>query len=100
MTIPTAFTALLGVRHPVALAPMGGAAGGALAAAVSEGGGLGLIGGGRQESGWLERELAIAAAGTTRPWGIGFQSWAARERDLRQALAFRPAAVFLSFGAT
>ncbi len=47
--------------------------------------------------GWLERELAIAPAGTTRPWGVGFQSWAARERDLRQALAFRPAAVMLSF---
>src|SRR5258708_1740713 len=98
MTMPTAFTALLGVRHPVALAPMGGAAGGALAAAVSEAGGLGLIGGGRQDSGRPEREPAIAAVGTTRPGGIGFQSSGARERHPRQARAFRPAAVMLSLG--
>ena len=34
MTLATAFTGLFGVRHPIALAPMGGSAGGALAAAV------------------------------------------------------------------
>ncbi|AEW93138.1 MULTISPECIES: hypothetical protein [Streptomycetaceae] len=39
MTLPTAFTELAGVRHPVALAPMGGVAVGRLAAAVSEAGG-------------------------------------------------------------
>jgi len=39
MTLSTAFTELFGVRHPIALAPMGGSAGGALAAAVSNGGG-------------------------------------------------------------
>jgi nitronate monooxygenase len=43
----TTFTELFSVEHPIVLAPMGGAAGGALAAAVSNGGGLGLIGGGR-----------------------------------------------------
>jgi nitronate monooxygenase len=36
----TAFTELFNVEHPIVLAPMGGAAGGALAAAVSEAGGL------------------------------------------------------------
>ncbi|WP_269856714.1 hypothetical protein [Streptomyces sp. RPT161] len=35
MALTTAFTASLGPRHPIALAPMGGSAGGALAAAVS-----------------------------------------------------------------
>ncbi|MGH3670646.1 MAG: nitronate monooxygenase, partial [Pseudonocardiaceae bacterium] len=49
MGLGTGFTELLGVRHPIALAPMGGSAGGALAAAVSNGGGLGLVGGGRGE---------------------------------------------------
>jgi nitronate monooxygenase len=43
MALSTAFTRLLGVQHPVALAPMGGSAGGALAAAVANGGGLGLV---------------------------------------------------------
>jgi NAD(P)H-dependent flavin oxidoreductase YrpB (nitropropane dioxygenase family) len=41
MTLSTAFTEMFGIRHPIALAPMGGSAGGALAAAVSNGGGLG-----------------------------------------------------------
>ncbi len=47
MPLRTALTAMLGIAHPIVLAPMGGVAGGALAAAVSEGGGLGLIGAGR-----------------------------------------------------
>lgn len=41
--VSTAFTAMFGLTKPVALAPMGGAAGGALAAAVSNGGGLGRL---------------------------------------------------------
>ncbi|MGH3429915.1 MAG: nitronate monooxygenase, partial [Mycobacteriales bacterium] len=53
MSLRTAFTKLLSVQHPVALAPMGGSAGGALAAAVSNGGGLGLVGGGRGDRDWL-----------------------------------------------
>ena len=40
----TRLTDLFGIRHPVVLAPMGGVAGGALAAAVARAGGLGLIG--------------------------------------------------------
>jgi nitronate monooxygenase len=35
---------LLGIRHPIISAPMGMVAGGRLAAAVSQAGGLGLIG--------------------------------------------------------
>ena len=62
MTLRTAFTDLLSLQYPIALAPMGGASGGALAAAVSNGGGLGLVGGGREEPGWLDRELGIVAA--------------------------------------
>jgi nitronate monooxygenase len=42
MALSTAFTEMFSVRQPIALAPMGGSAGGALTAAVSNGGGLGL----------------------------------------------------------
>ena len=42
MALRTEFTALFDIEHPVVLAPMGGVAGGELAAAVSEAGGLGL----------------------------------------------------------
>ena len=46
MGLRTALTDTFGIDHPVVLAPMGGVAGGALAAAVSDGGGLGVIGAG------------------------------------------------------
>jgi nitronate monooxygenase len=94
----TAFTDLFSVEHPIALAPMGGAAGGALAAAVSNGGGLGLVGGGRGDRRWLERELALVAETTDKPWGVGFLSWSVDASVVRRALEYRPHAVMLSFG--
>jgi nitronate monooxygenase len=98
VTLQTAFTNLLSVEYPIALAPMGGFAGGALAAAVSEGGGLGLVGGGRGHPDWLDRELAIVADQTAKPWGVGFLSWAAEVSAVEQALSRNPSAVLLSFG--
>ena len=64
MALRTAFTELLGLRHPIALAPMGGSAGGALAAAVGNAGGLGLLGGGNGNRNWLARELPLVTSGT------------------------------------
>jgi nitronate monooxygenase len=98
MALHTAFTELFSLQHPIALAPMGGASGGALAAAVSNAGGLGVVGGGRQDRGWLDQELQIVAAQTARPWGIGFQSWATDVATVERALTYRPRAVMLSFG--
>jgi nitronate monooxygenase len=98
MALSTAFTELFGVRHPIALAPMGGSAGGALAAAVANGGGLGLLGGGNGDRAWLARELPIVADGTSAPWGVGFQSWAVDAGMVESALERGPGAVMLSFG--
>jgi nitronate monooxygenase len=98
MALSTAFTELFSVRHPIALAPMGGSAGGALTAAVSNGGGLGLLGGGPGDRDWLARELPILAGGTDMPWGVGFQSWAADVGTVERALQYNPVAVMLSFG--
>jgi nitronate monooxygenase len=98
MSLRTAFTERFGIRHPIALAPMGGSAGGALAAAVSNGGGLGLVGGGRGDREWLARELALVVEQTCAPWGVGFQSWAADVSTVEWTLEYRPAAVMLSFG--
>jgi nitronate monooxygenase len=94
----TAFTELLGLRHPIALAPMGGSAGGALAAAVCNAGGLGLLGSGNGNRDWLARELPIVTSGTRGPWGVGFQSWAVDRATVEWALESRPRAVMLSFG--
>ncbi|AVH60597.1 MULTISPECIES: NAD(P)H-dependent flavin oxidoreductase [Streptomyces] len=97
MALSTAFTKLFGVQHPIALAPMGGSAGGALAAAVSRGGGLGLLGAGGGEADWLARQLPIVA-GAGKPWGVGFLSWATSVDAVEQALEHNPRAVMLSFG--
>ena len=97
MPLSTAFTTLFGVEHPIALAPMGGSAGGELAAAVSRGGGLGLLGAGGGDPDWLARELPIVA-GAGKPWGVGFQTWAAGAAVIEQTLEYGPAAVMFSFG--
>lgn len=98
MALRTAFTELFGLRHPVALAPMGGSAGGALTAAVSAAGGLGLLGGGNGDADWLAREMPLAAAAAPAPWGVGFQSWAVSRDTVQRALEYQPDAVMLSFG--
>ena len=69
----TRFCELLGIEHPIVSAPMGGTANGELAAAVSEAGGLGMIGGtspGGPE--WLRAQIRVARERTTRPFGVGF----------------------------
>lgn len=97
MPLHTPLCTLFGIRHPILLAPMGGVSGGALAAAVTRAGGLGLIGGGYGDRAWLERELD--AAGNERI-GVGFITWSlARTPALLDLVLERaPAAVFLSFG--
>jgi nitronate monooxygenase len=65
---------------------------------VSNGGGLGLLGGGNGNRDWLARELPIVAAGTGKPWGVGFQSWAIDVGTVESVLTQNPSAVMLSFG--
>jgi nitronate monooxygenase len=63
VTLRTRLTEKLNITHPVLLAPMGSVSGGRLAGAVSEAGGLGLIGGGYGDRDWLEGEFAAAGNG-------------------------------------
>jgi nitronate monooxygenase len=76
---------------------MGFISGGALAAAVSRAGGLGLIGAGYGDAGWIRREFDHARGARV---GIGFITWSlARQPGLLDlALSFKPCAVMLSFG--
>ncbi|MEJ6490741.1 nitronate monooxygenase [Leucobacter sp. USCH14] len=94
----------LGLTAPIVCAPMGGVAGGRLAAAVSRAGGLGMIGMGSAGSvAALERELRALESGAGvdgAPFGIGLVAWGI-ERDpelFERALAARPALVSVSFG--
>jgi nitronate monooxygenase len=70
----TPLCGLLGVEHPILNAPMGGGdAPATLAAAVSQAGGLGMIGGttiGGAE--WLRDQIRTARSLTNAPFGVGF----------------------------
>ncbi|MDE2613030.1 MAG: nitronate monooxygenase, partial [Burkholderiales bacterium] len=70
--LSTRLTRALDLRHPLVSAPMAFAGGGALAAAVSAAGGLGLIGGGYGDPSWLEAQFAAAAGHRV---GVGFITW-------------------------
>ncbi len=98
MAIQTRLTELFALDVPLVLAPMGGVAGGALAAAVANAGALGLVGGGYGDVAWLERELTLAREHARGAWGVGFITWHMSHKALACALGFEPAAVMLSFG--
>ena len=96
--IATALTGMFGLQHPVILGPMGGVSGGALAAAVCNAGGLGLVGGGYGDLEWLHAELSRVRETTRRPWGAGLITWAANPAVVDLVLGYHPHAVMLSFG--
>ena len=58
MTFHNRLTRILGIKHPILLAPMDVVSGGRLAAAVSNAGGLGLLGGGYGDEDWIARTSA------------------------------------------
>lgn len=97
ITLATRLTRSLRLRHPIVSAPMAFAGGGALAAAVTRAGGLGLIGGGYGDPTWLEQQFETAGGERV---GVGFITWSLRKSPslLTDVLRHRPAAVMLSFG--
>jgi nitronate monooxygenase len=88
----------IGLRVPIVNAPMGGVAGGRLAAAVSGAGGLGMVGMGSAGS---VASLTAELAHVTGRFGIGLVDWVMRkERGLLDAaLAAGPILLSVSFGA-
>ena len=99
MAITTPLTTLLGIEHPILLAPMDVLAGARLTMAVSNAGGLGILGGGYGDRVWLEAETAKLKS-FQHPFAIGFITWSlAKQPELLDiALAAKPRAVMLSFG--
>src|SRR5215831_14253275 len=99
--VKTRLTEQFGIRHPILSAPMALIAGGRLVAAVSDAGGLGILGGGYAGALGgepdLEKELALVKS---RKFGVGFISWALDRapQALDAALKHSPYCVFLSFG--
>jgi enoyl-[acyl-carrier protein] reductase II len=66
----TRLTDLLGVRHPVMLAGMGGVSYSALAAAVSNVGGYGCLGASTMTSAQLAEEMTATRKLTDKPFGV------------------------------
>jgi nitronate monooxygenase len=99
MSIITPVTQLLGINHPILLAPMAYVADGRLVAAVDAAGGFGILGGGYGEEKWLLRELDLLDRSKAR-FGVGFitRRLAKQPRLLDLALERKPAAVMLSLG--
>jgi len=97
--LSTVLTKEWGLHYPIIGAPMAGVAGGALAAAVTRAGGLGMIGVGSQATAeFVLQEAAMAAEAGS--FGIGLMVWALAERpDLFEAaVRARPHLLSLSFG--
>ncbi|WP_090608760.1 NAD(P)H-dependent flavin oxidoreductase [Mycobacterium lentiflavum] len=95
--LATPWSSELGLRVPIVNAPMGGVAGGRLAAAVSAAGGLGMVGMGSVAN----RELLAAQLQHVNGiFGIGLVDWVMRTEAglLDDALAARPVLLSVSFG--
>jgi len=98
--IRTPLTRWFDLTTPIIGAPMAGVAGGALARAVSLGGGLGMIGVGSATSAGFVTEQAAIAAESDVSFGVGLMVWALDDRpDLLEAtIAAEPSLVSVSFG--
>lgn len=89
------------LRYPIIGAPMAYVGRGRLAHAVSQAGGLGMIGIGSTESvEFLVQEAAVARGKEHLRFGIGMHAWAMEKRPdlLEAAIAAHPFLLSLSFG--
>ncbi|TFV52038.1 nitronate monooxygenase [Blastococcus sp. TF02A_35] len=96
--IRTPLTRRFELGTPVIGAPMAGVSGGALAAAVSRAGGLGMVGvAGNHTAAFVAEQCAIPGR---LPFGVGLMAWVLADRPdlLAATVAARPALVSVSFG--
>ena len=97
--LSTEWSRAMGLDVPLVNAPMGGVAGGALAAAVSQAGGLGMVGIGSAGSALQLDEQLAHLRELDRPFGVGLVAWviASEPRLLTAAIAAKPALLSVSF---
>lgn len=95
--LSTPWSRAQGLQVPIVNAPMGGVAGGRLAAAVSAAGGLGMVGMGTAGSTSLLHTELPHVTGT---FGIGLVDWVMRKEAglFEAALAAPPVLISVSFG--
>ena len=97
--ISTKLTELLGIDHPVVSAPMGSVSGARLATAVTQAGGLGLVGVSYGDAAFIDEHVAQAAQGGG-VWGVGCVMFTFDERPglWDKVLGYAPPVIALSFG--
>ncbi|MBB5082698.1 NAD(P)H-dependent flavin oxidoreductase [Nonomuraea endophytica] len=91
-------TERFGLEVPLVGAPMAGAGGGLLAAAVSGAGALGMFGVGPSDTPeWIAEQAALAGG---LPFGIGLMAWTlpGNPAQVEAVIAARPSLVSVSFG--
>ena len=95
--LSTPWSRSFGLRVPILNAPMGGVAGGRLAAAVTAAGGLGMVGMGSVAT---RESLRTQLQYVHGPFGIGLVDWVMRSEEglLEDALSARPVLLSVSFG--
>ena len=84
---------LLGIRYPVFQGGMAWIADGKLAAAVSEGGGLGIIGAGNAPASFVKEQIAIAKSLTDKPFGVNIMLLSPFADEVAQVVADEKVAV-------
>jgi len=84
---------MLGIRYPVLQGGMAWIADGKLAAAVSEGGGLGIIGAGNAPASYVREQIRIARAHTGKPFGVNIMLLSPFADEVAQTVAEERVAV-------
>jgi NAD(P)H-dependent flavin oxidoreductase YrpB (nitropropane dioxygenase family) len=84
---------LFGIEHPIVLGGMGTATSPALVAAVSETGGLGVLGASQQDPAGVARDAAAIRALTGKPFGLNLLLFRDRPGQYDALLAARPRVV-------
>ena len=91
--IHTPLCDLLGIRYPVFQGGMAWIADGKLAAAVSEGGGLGIIAAGNAPAEALREQIQIAKSLTKKPFGVNIMLMSPFVEEVAQLVAEEKVAV-------
>ena len=91
--IHTELCDLLGIRYPVLQGGMAWIADGKLAAAVSEGGGLGIVAAGNAPADYVRNQIHIARSLTQKPFGVNIMLMSPYADEVAQVVAEEKVAV-------
>jgi len=84
--IKTRICDLVGIEYPIFQGGMAWVATGELAAAVSEAGGLGIIGSGQAPADWVKKEIAKVKSMTKKPFGVNVMLMSPHVDDVMQVI--------------